>query len=170
MGQTALNHYENGVIYIEKKLDAFDRVFRAAVAWMLLILILHCAGIRIAMVRGRSMQPTLHEGNLVIAVAVDDKSALHRGDVVIFHPSLTNDVIYVKRIVALPGDVVEACGNVLLVNGKDVGLSCIGTGTWEPVTVDDKCIFVLGDNRSHSIDSRIFGAIPIEQVVARVIS
>lgn len=137
---------------------------------MLLIMVLHCAGVRIAMVRGHSMQPTLHEGDLVIAVLVDDKSALRRGDVVMFYPPLTNDVTYVKRIVALSGDVVEAHDDALMINGKESEFSLSGSGSWGPIIVDDGYVFVLGDNRSHSHDSRIFGAIPMEQVVARVIS
>jgi len=61
-----------GEVFIKKKLDSDDKVLLVAVAWMLMIMLLHCAGLRIAMVWGSSMQPTFHEGGLVVAVVVDD--------------------------------------------------------------------------------------------------
>lgn len=159
-----------GGVFIKKRFDAIDKVFLAAVACMLMIMVLRCAGLRILLVCGSSMQPTLREDSFVIAVVVADKTALQRGDVVTFFPPLTDDVAYVKRIVAVSGDVVEARGDVLLVNGKESEFSFSGAGTWGPTIVGDGCVFVLGDNRFHSIDSRIFGAVPVEQIVARVIA
>ena len=154
-------------MYIKKKFVVFDKMLLAAVVW---IMVLHCAGLRILLVRGSSMQPTISEGELVVGWMVKDRSSLRRGDVITFHPVHSTDVTYVKRIVALPGEIVEVQDDMLLVNGKDVGLSYTGTGTWGSVVVEDNYIFVLGDNRIRSIDSRIFGSVPVEQIVARVIT
>lgn len=154
----------------KKKLDIYDKMLLAATAWLLTLLMLHCAGMRVLLVRGHSMQPLIYEGALIVGRTVTDTSSLGRGDVITFHPFHSTGVTYIKRIVALPGEMVEARNDILLVNGEDVGLSCIGTGTWGPTVVGDGCLFVLGDNRSCSIDSRIFGAVPVEHVVARVIT
>lgn len=159
-----------GGVFIIKRFDAIDKVFLAAVTCMLMIMVLRCTGLRILLVCGSSMQPTLREDSFVIAVVVADKMALQRGDVVTFFPPLTDDVAYVKRIVAVSGDVVEACGDVLLVNGKESEFSFPGTGIWGPTIVGDGCVFVLGDNRPHSNDSRIFGSVPVDQIVARVVT
>lgn len=121
------------------------------------------------LVHGRSMQPTLGDGELIISCTVTDLSSLEHGDVIIFHPAPYDQATYVKRIVGLPGDVVEAQNDLLFINGKSDGISQIGTGTWGPVTVNDDCIFVLGDNRGSSCDSRTFGCIPFTQTCAKVI-
>lgn len=157
-------------MYIKKKIDVFDKMFLATMTWMLMIMALHCVGLRILLVRGSSMQPTICEGELVVGWTIKNVSSLRCGDVITFHPIHSTDVTYVKRIVALPGDVVEARDDVLLVNGKKSEFSFAGTGIWSPTIVGDGCVFVLGDNRFCSIDSRIFGVVPIEQIVVRVIA
>lgn len=158
------------VMYMKKKIDVFDKLFFVAVAWMLMIMVLHCAGVRILQIRGSSMKPTLHDRELVIGFMVRDTSDLQRGDVITFSPTASSQVTYIKRIIGLPGDIVEAQNDLIFINGRSDGTSRRGTGTWGPVRIDDGYIFVLGDNRSHSTDSRILGPVPMEQIVARVAS
>ena len=121
------------------------------------------------LVHGRSMQPTLGNGTLTISHTVKDLSDLAYGDVITFHPIPNSPAAYVKRVVGLPGDVIEAQSDLLFVNGKSDGLSQLGTGTWGPMTVNDDCVFALGDNRTVSIDSRTLGCIPFQQVCAKVV-
>lgn len=121
------------------------------------------------LVHGRSMQPTLRDGALIISHTIKDSSGLRRGDVIIFHPTPDSQTAYVKRVVGLPGDVIEAQNDLLFINGKSNGLSRLGTGTWGPMTVNDDCVFALGDNRAVSIDSRTLGCIPFQQVCAKVV-
>lgn len=134
-----------------------------------MLMILHCIGLRVTLVRGRSMQPTLRDGALIISHTVKDLSDLEHGDVITFHPTPNSRAAYVKRVVGLPGDVIEAQNDLLFINGKSDGLSQFGTGTWGPMTVNDDCVFALGDNRAVSIDSRTLGCIPFQQVCAKVV-
>ena len=134
-----------------------------------MLLILHSAGLRVMLVHGRSMQPTLGDGTLIISYTVKDLSDLEHGDVITVHPTPDSHAAYVKRVIGLPGDVVEAQNDLLFINGKSDGLSQLGTGTWGPMTVNDDCVFALGDNRTVSIDSRTLGCIPFQQVCAKVV-
>jgi signal peptidase I len=80
----------------------------------------------------------------------------------------------VKRVVALAGQTVALEDAVLHVDGvavdePQVDLSRID-GTWfGPVTVPDDAVFVMGDARAGSIDSRVYGAVPVQDVVGRVV-
>lgn len=137
-------------------------------------------------VDGESMMPTLENGNLlIINKIVDEIDDLNRFDVVVFHATPEDD--YVKRIIGLPGDKVDYKNDVLYINNKaveepylakykvglkgekltgDFTLKGISNGVSEFVPKDH--IFVLGDNRKDSYDSRYFGFVPIENVVGKV--
>lgn len=154
---------------MKKRLDIYDKVFLVTVAWLLLLLVLRCAGLRADVVRGRSMQPTLDAGVLIISHTVKDLSGLECGDVVTFHPAPDSRAAYVKRVIGLPGDVIEARSDLIFINGKSDGISHLGTGTWGPVVVPENTVFVMGDNRSHSCDSRTLGCIPFKQICTKVV-
>lgn len=135
-------------------------------------------------VQGKSMMPTLQDGNLiVINKAFHQLGELHRFDVIVFHASSEED--YVKRIIGLPGDRLEYKQDKLYVNGvfiqepflqpykqqlskglltEDFTLKEV-TGQ---VVVPNYSLFVLGDNRLESWDSRKFGFIDIHQIVGKV--
>mmetsp|Transcript_9941 Transcript_9941/g.29721 ORF Transcript_9941/g.29721 Transcript_9941/m.29721 type:complete len:275 (-) Transcript_9941:7-831(-) len=81
--------------------------------------------------------------------------------------------VFVKRVVAGPGDVVEVRDRAVYVNGEvlrgDRVASTAPVYTLGPVTVPPKCLFVLGDNRNRSFDSHSWGVLPAEKVVGHVI-
>lgn len=140
-----------------------------AVAWLLILLTLHAAGLRVSVVRGRSMQPMLSDGNLIISLTAKDPPSLEHGDVITFHPAPDSRTAYVKRVAGVPGDILEARGDLLFLNGTSNGISQMGTGTWGPITVPVGEVFVLGDNRGASIDSRTFGCVALQQIESKMI-
>jgi signal peptidase I len=90
-----------------------------------------------------------------------------------FVPSGTD---FIKRVVGLPGDTIACCDpqNHMLVNGKPIDESYIqgssaAMGWKAQITVPPGELFVMGDNREHSSDSRVFGTIPIDKVVGRAV-
>ena len=99
-----------------------------------------------------------------------------RGELVVFHASghlggpITPDPnangSFVKRVIGVPGDQVEARGGRVYVNG--VKVDDIVTGEFQKVDLAAKQYFVLGDNRSFSQDSRDFGPVPRDAVFGRV--
>ena len=126
----------------------------------------------VSRVDGISMAPTLRDGQPVFFTRVNLGYRL--GDVVYARmPSGSN---YVKRVVALEGDVVELRDGTLYVNGVPEdnphahGLTKPQDGiVVYPYTVGEDMVFLLGDNREGSVDSRSFGALPLSSIRGKLI-
>ena len=134
-----------------------------------------------------SMEPTLSEGDRVLVNKVSyDMHDVNRGDVIVFEldeddigPDGIKDLI--KRVIGLPGDVIESRDGVVYVNDRALEEPYLAEGmvTGDPEddrnpaierqTVPDDHVFVLGDNRSNSADSRYpyRGPIPVDSIVGR---
>lgn len=84
---------------------------------------------------------------------------------------------YIKRVIALPGEhITIAQEGDVYVNSKKLeenylreGLKTERTGYFYDLTVPEGCLFVMGDNRDHSDDSRLFGCVPIEKIEGKVL-
>ncbi|GAA0328921.1 signal peptidase I [Oceanobacillus sp. FSL W7-1293] len=135
-------------------------------------------------VNGKSMEPTLYDGNLMMVnTFTSDISDIYRFDVIVFHASEEND--YVKRVVGLPGEKVEYKDDQLYVNGEYIPEDFLqeekekteATPLTEDFTllqvtgeqtVPEGELFVLGDNRRDSLDSRSIGFVSVEEIVGKV--
>ncbi|CAN5626305.1 signal peptidase I [soil metagenome] len=104
---------------------------------------------------------------------------VHRGDVVVFDAP-TEDNAFIKRIIGLPGDVITFANKSVVINGVPLeenydlgGLTECPRGATAcnagPITVGEDQVFVLGDNREHSQDSRFFGPIDIDSIIGKAI-
>jgi signal peptidase I len=124
-------------------------------------------------VAGASMEPTVHDGDVVlVARTVTTTAELRRGDLVVFRDPLGS--LSVKRVLGLPGDRVAMLDARLTVDGEFVDepyvdLSRIDGTYLGQVVVPDGSVFVLGDNRSRSIDSREYGPVAEDAVLGRVL-
>lgn len=122
-----------------------------------------------------SMLPTLEKQDRVLVNKLSYRlHDINRGDVVVFErPPNEAGVIrdLIKRVVALPGETVEAKDGRLYVNGKAIREpylpSASSTATFGPETIPKDHIWVMGDNRTNSADSRVFGSISTSRVVGR---
>ncbi|MFC0328870.1 signal peptidase I [Paenibacillus sepulcri] len=125
-------------------------------------------------VRNVSMQHTLFEGQRLI----EDKLSYHfdqpnRGDIVIISGP-ESDKRLVKRVIGLPGDMLDIKDGHVLINGTVLeepyvkGLT-FSNGLSIPYTVPDKKVFVMGDNRENSQDSRELGPISISSLEGRAV-
>ena len=139
----------------------------AAVAVLIAVLLLP-----VLQIYGTSMAPTLDEGNIVLSVK---GSRFRTGEVVAFY---YNNKILVKRVIANPGEWVDIDkeGNVYVNNVKleepYLAEKAFGeTNIQLPYQVPDSRIFVMGDNRDVSIDSRnsSVGCIADEQIVGKIV-
>jgi signal peptidase I len=98
----------------------------------------------------------------------------NRGDVIVFNPPVTSDKPYIKRVIGLPGDTVEIKDGGVWVNGIALDETYLHGDTTDcqpracdPVVVPEGSVFVLGDNRAHSSDSRYFGTVEISDIVGK---
>lgn len=127
------------------------------------------------LVMGRSMDPTLKDADRIIVnkIAMHFR-ALERGDIVTLDgekiQSQYEGKFLVKRVIGIPGDRVEIKDGVVYVNGERLeetyleDLPFTMTGQYNDVVLQENEYYVLGDNRSHSADSRYFGVVKKEAV------
>lgn len=126
-------------------------------------------------IESHSMQPNFQEGQFILVNKLAYKlGAPERGEVVVFHnPSNTNED-YIKRLIGLPGDTVEIHDEQVYINGgllpQPYATNPIPVGySFGPVVVPPDHIFVMGDNRPNSRDSRFpeVGAVSEDLVVGK---
>lgn len=123
-------------------------------------------------VDGDSMEPTLVTGEYVIVNRLSYRlGSPQRGDIIVFQFPLDRKEEYIKRVIGLPGDVIETLNGSVYVNGRLLAENYLQVktnynGTWE---VPANQLFVLGDNRNNSSDSHDWGTVPMDYVVGKAV-
>ena len=126
-------------------------------------------------VQGTSMEPLLQDGErIVVNKFVYRFRPIERGDVVVFWYPREPSVSFVKRVVALPGDVVQIRNGELMVNGvlapePYLPSSYRDNDDLAPTEVKKGFYFVLGDHRRSSNDSRSWGEVPEKYIYGRAV-
>lgn len=131
---------------------------------------------------GPAMQPNIYAEDRLTVVTATEKD-IERGDIIVFQ-SPENEKIFVKRVVGLPGEKIKIKGDQLYINNKVIKEPYIqaaikkakAEGHVYNITdynggnkkIPQHHFFVLGDNRSNSMDSRMFGTISIQKVKGEV--
>ena len=139
-----------------------------------------CQFFGMAIVSGQSMYPTYHDGDVLVyskipyitgTPEVNDIAIMTMPKTVFGHKEQI-----IKRVVAVAGDTVEIKDNKFYRNGKEVKEDYINENmnveeykNIGKYTLEEGEIFVMGDNRNHSSDSRYFGPVPLEYVNSKVI-
>lgn len=143
-------------------------------------------------VKGESMLPSLHDADSTFALKI--QTNYEYGDIVIIdsrigerrswldpmreHPLIARvfdfkaEHLWVKRVIGKPGDTLEFRDGLVIRNGFAVDEPYVlepMRASGEPFVVPEESLFVMGDNRNHSTDSRVIGSIPIGNVVGKVI-
>lgn len=152
------------------KLDGL-RIFKGVLLWLVVMAVIFKCIIGVSMVHGESMYPTLESGQLVVYSRII--SELRHGDVV--SVKMPSGEYYVKRVIAVEGDVIDWENGELYINGqKETGSYINGKTDLQegvvkyPYTVEAGKVFVVGDNRTVSLDSRTFGAVMIQRVQGKL--
>lgn len=124
-------------------------------------------------VDGMSMEPNFHDGQFLLvnklAYQLGDPQ---RGDVIVFHPPQDPGKEYIKRVVGLPGETIEIQNGQVVIDGARVPeLAPVNEAirSSSPVTLGPEELYVMGDNRPNSSDSRSWGPLPIDLTIGKVI-
>jgi signal peptidase I len=147
-------------------------------------------------VKGPSMEPTFHENNRLIAdrISVITNRMPQRGDIITFEAPNTpefhkekktiSDKLrymfferkdYIKRVIGLPGDHVQIKDESVYLNGKKLEEKYLDnvptniTGEYSDLIVPEGQVFVLGDNRTNSLDGRVFGPISQKLIDGKIV-
>ena len=123
-------------------------------------------------VEGESMFPALHSGDYVLVDRVAYRwSGLQRGDVIVFQYPYGPERDFIKRVIGLPGDVVEVAGGQVRVNDVvlDEPYIPVPAAYQEQIRLGPDQLYVLGDNRNNSIDSHTWGALDSRYLIGRAV-
>lgn len=125
---------------------------------IIVVLLLTNFVFRFVVVDGSSMEPTLHHGNRLFVFRLGYEPS--NGDIVVFEPRGDQNRYYIKRVIAVEGQTVDIKNGEVYVDGEQLPEQYISEkirseypGQY-PQTVPQDCVFVLGDNRNASRDSR----------------
>ncbi|MET0754169.1 MAG: signal peptidase I [Pyrinomonadaceae bacterium] len=131
-------------------------------------------------VEGTSMLPQLHDGERLLVnklVYYKFKSVswghIERGDVVVFWYPKEPDKSYVKRVIGLPGEIVEIRSGKVYIDGTQLSEPYLDTEhnqnlpNYAAKKIDEHYFFVMGDNRDNSSDSRIWGLVPEKYIYGK---
>lgn len=122
-------------------------------------------------VLGQSMEPNLHSSQRVVVEKVTYQffHGPRRGDIVVIDLPGQTDML-IKRVMGLPGESIEVRGGEVYINGERVEEEWavrLGGGNYGPTAIPPLHVFVMGDNRGASNDSRNFGPVLVDYVVGR---
>lgn len=195
-----------------KKFRFLQRIKGRDVAWyvvfILIILCIRSSVFASYQVPTGSMNPTILGGDFFFANKLAYRFKLpfskatlvewkipDRGDIIVFKYPPNEKEDYTKRIIGIPGDVIEIVDKSIRVNGTPIEKRYLGRSagmlvyeenlfgtrylvhhfpnrtafdTMQKTTVPDGCLFVMGDNRDNSLDSRAWGFVPLENVEGKL--
>ena len=165
--------------FIKRFLYLTREILETIVPAVLIALLINLFLAQATRVYGQSMEPNLHTDQRLIVEKLSYNRYVRQilglegpeqGDVVVIRLGLQENELLIKRVIGLPGDVVEIHDGKVFVNNQPLNepyLGGITPGFYGPKTIPPLHIFVLGDNRGFSNDSRNFGTIPLKDVVGR---
>jgi signal peptidase I len=125
---------------------------------------------------GQSMEPNYHQDQRLLVDKITPRVlGYNRGDILIVH-SPNQPIELIKRLIGRPGDTIDLRDNRVFVNGKALNEPYLPPGassgpqreqsSW---TLGNDEYFIMGDNRTHSQDSRSFGPVKIDNIVGRAL-
>jgi signal peptidase I len=124
-------------------------------------------------VEGNSMEPNLHDGEFVIVNRLAySRHEPERGDIIVFHSPRNEDKRFIKRVIGLPGDLIVFEEGTVFINGITLDepyIKEVPTYASNQWNVGPDEVFVLGDNRDDSRDSRSWGNLPQEKIIGKAI-
>lgn len=124
-------------------------------------------------VEGPSMEPTLHGGQFLVVNKLAYRfGPLQRGDIIVFRDPSNPKRSLIKRVAGLPGDRLQVVRGQVWVNDQLLDEPYVyeaGRDTLPNTVIESDRVFVLGDNRNNSSDSRRWGALPVDDITGKAV-
>jgi len=161
---------------MRKILDFFVELMKTVIFALMIVLPIRIFLFQPFIVKGQSMEPNFENGDYLIVDEITYRfKKPERGEIIVF--KLPQRQRLIKRIIGLPGETIEISGGkIKIINSKGEFildekkyLSSTDSFGELKISLKENEYFVLGDNRLHSLDSRIFGPVKKDQIVGRVI-
>jgi signal peptidase I len=160
---------------MKKSLISFVETFTVGILLAILTMVFVGQSLEIT---GDSMYPTLKNGERLVVEKVTYKGRVpQRGEIVVFRSLQNESIFLIKRVIALPGDTIGLSDGVITVNGnpldesyllKNVILEDLGKlDAYNEYPIPKGYFAVMGDNREVSFDSRMFGVVPLDNLVGK---
>jgi len=153
------------------ELLAWTRTLASAMVYAVLIITFL---FQIARVDGQSMAPTLEDHDRLFVNKLQYRFASpQRGDIVMLYYPVDPDKMFVKRVIAEPGDTLRIVDGRVFVNGSAMRDEFVAPeyrshDDWGPAVVPEGYYYVMGDHRNNSSDSRQWGPVPKKYIVGKI--
>lgn len=153
---------------------------KAIIIAVILVVLIRWLVFKPFIVDGPSMEPNFITGErLIVNELIYSIRKPQRGEVVVFHA--TEDKDFIKRVIALPGETVKISEGKLFINGQEMKEDYIQVAIdeyrkynnaeynqpFKEITVPEGSVFVMGDNRVNSTDSRVIGPVTYNKIIGR---
>lgn len=156
----------------ESRLLIRDLVFALMVATLMIVFV-----VQPVKVEGTSMLPRLHDGERIFVnkMVYYHLPKLERGDIVVFWFPDDPDKSYIKRVIGLPGELVEMRDGRIRINGQELNEPYLDPQlnlarmNLPAIVIKPHYYFVMGDNRDHSSDSRYWGLVPEKYIYGKAL-
>ena len=161
--------HSSGTLVLRWLLHALREVAETVIPAVVIALVINLFLAQATQVLGQSMEPNLHSTQRVVVEKVTYRffHGPRRGDIVVIALPEQSEML-IKRVVGLPGESIEVRSGQVYIDGKPLDEPWTvnpGGGSYGPHTIPPLHVFVMGDNRGASNDSRNFGPVAIEHVV-----
>ena len=149
--------------------DLFGTILPAVV----IALLIHAFLAQATRVYGQSMEPNLHTNERLVVEKLSYRfHGPRRGDIVVLHDPTGGPELLIKRVVGLPGERVAMSDGRVYIDGaplEEPYLAQPTLGQGRSWLVPPLSVFVMGDNRGASRDSRVFGTVSMEEIIGRAV-
>jgi len=141
----------------------------AVVFFILVLYLFDVKKIRFYLVPSESMSPTLKQSDYIAGFVIKPEDVT-RSDIVVFSSGTEGDY-YVKRVVGMPGEIIAIFNGYVYINGHLLDEPYVkyrSTDRFGPMKIGKNSVFIMGDNRVNSLDSRFIGPVPLSLIQAKV--
>jgi len=163
---------------IKKIGNFFLEIIEIVVFSISIFLFLYLLVVQPHKIQGSSMEPNFHDGQYLLTDKITYRfNEPQVGDVIVFKAPPDFQDEYIKRIIAIPGEKITIKNNQVYKNGDKFSESYIPQETdtnagkfaqeEKSITIPQGEYFVMGDNRQHSLDSRSFGFVKLDNITGR---